>query len=1552
MYKQENYKGDNILGNKYETNHIYNYPLLSASPNIRWIKLTKIKIENLKPLDLLGNRAKNNFYKDFYFERPILDDSILKSAQNYQSIILTGKALSGKSRAIYNLINKHYTEGTVIVVSPYTIPTENTNSQKIRNVYNAEQFIGAVKKIIKQHEHTRCFFIFDDLERFLEVEKIEQILSTIIESDKLSFLSTCRDIEYEKFSETIDNIKTLNNSQLITIQVPILDNPSRSSFEKQLLQSIDVNIINSEVDNTIGSYFLNLGEMRSHYQKLQTESLEKEILWGFKIIHFFKKREKRTVDYLQEYLKLRYLNYYKEQYGWKRRDIEKAINKLHKLGFLYFTVEDGSMILNIEDVYLDKIIVSDNSIRYNNSPASIMDEEELLYNKELELADDIITCYSNYVVSDNQNLEDDFDLPKLYNTLFARIKSLNLRRDIYGKMITKGIEPDEITFNIFIWKSNTIEEAELYYKKLREANVKPNSYTLNLLLHKYPSFKEAYERYQLILKDGAKPSEHTLRGFVIKTSDFTEMWEFYKEVKALMLDKVSSIFFFYSLIGKTETFPQAYLVYEEIQSLNMQPNLDFYKSLIRKEGGEFETNLKIYKKILSINKDKIKQITPTSLIRKAPDFSTAKKIFYEAKQMNIVNIGPMFYTSMVMISSTFKEAKEYFDEMVSVGVKPTREAYNTLIGKADTMDEIHILIKKMTEEDILTDSYTYCHLIKKSNDFITANHYFEEMYIEANISPTLNVINALLGKINYIKNRIDRSNKALEFYQIIEDHNLLTKENGDASKRTFNLIIRKFVDTRNMLNIIKKAHSIDIHINEKQFRFCIIFSNNYTDIEAVFETMAEIESSPSPETIVEAIDRATKHSDYQFIHITKLFEKLLEDFDVGDEIFAVFFDAFIKADRSNRTDDDIKKLYNEFWDKGKEISSEAYEGLIWKELNSQERKDIKVIVDRYDREHNKKVEIPPVYLENFLKRCQDYESSLILYNQMIKIGVTPQLHTFEVILEIILNTKKHTTRQITDTIDKAYAVDDSFPCLLFEELLNRPFPDKDKLIIFQKLKKMNLKISINIKEEIYWLKVNQQRKNKKQKKIHEHETEILINSLSSNQDIPRFLKKCIDFDDAFILLSQAVKKTKKIKEEIFEDILWLCTNATQARQVAELLKRRNVKKTGTIVSQLIRHSATFDEAQTIFLNFETEYPERFNEAHDFLSYTLLQKAESYEHAYKLNGRVLQKRGGNHILFGNTLGKKTQTESEAKQFLSHLTQLTFAPSENLVIHLLNLFSGVEAWELLNLCSKRSVIFNQMPFLKTLAKKASNSNSLNITLINKLIDQTKNYKESILCLKLSIIKEIPSNQFTFEKLIQTLDNEIELDEAIELTSKAPFFITSSIHEEWKQMFKLDNPQPSDMKSQTTPENFNKKWNEYNDLKLHTNFSSTLKNEAAAMLKDLTKLSTNFEESLKVYNEYKENNFPYIKYVFSNLIKYAASTDISIHYLNLMLSETDIDPNVALKSIMKNRQHKFDLQWKIFNTLKNRGYKINKGIPNRLIKFTGKYDAIKELVIFKIS
>ena len=131
-----------------------------------YLSLTIYNVDELKPEYLLKGRAAwKNFLPDFYHSRKNVDGQLRSSVLKGDSVLLTGKPLSGKSRAIYQYLMGLNKRSRIIIVEEMQA---RAAAQKAEEVTDPLSTIIACLETLEK-ERLTGYFIFNDLEKFLGI---------------------------------------------------------------------------------------------------------------------------------------------------------------------------------------------------------------------------------------------------------------------------------------------------------------------------------------------------------------------------------------------------------------------------------------------------------------------------------------------------------------------------------------------------------------------------------------------------------------------------------------------------------------------------------------------------------------------------------------------------------------------------------------------------------------------------------------------------------------------------------------------------------------------------------------------------------------------------------------------------------------------------------------------------------------------------------------------------------------------------------------------------------------------------------------------------------------------------------------------------------------------------------------------------------------------------------------------------------------------------------------------------------------------------------------
>jgi|GEM_PF-704492 len=267
-----------------------------------WKKVTQLKVA-----DIMGEQRGNNI-NSYYFRREF-DKEILKDNRH---VLIIGKPLAGKSRAIYETIR--VLQGSYDII----IPQIDDLNQDILKV---------LARRCNKRKNVNKILIIDDINKFIIKQNYRQLLSIFIGNNTF-ILATCL---YEPLVDTV-----LFPFKKIEIE-------DITSDECENIAKI-TGITDYDFDGSVGSIFLPLSKMKEYFQ--QSNDIERGILRSIKYLYdagIYKEREIFKVKYI---LSAGEINIAK--YCW-----DENINNLSFCGFIKVLNNDEIMA---EKAYLRSVI--------------------------------------------------------------------------------------------------------------------------------------------------------------------------------------------------------------------------------------------------------------------------------------------------------------------------------------------------------------------------------------------------------------------------------------------------------------------------------------------------------------------------------------------------------------------------------------------------------------------------------------------------------------------------------------------------------------------------------------------------------------------------------------------------------------------------------------------------------------------------------------------------------------------------------------------------------------------------------------------------------------------------------------------------------------------------------------------------------------------------------------------------------------------------------------------------------------------------------------------
>lgn len=214
-------------------------------------------VSKLTPKDILGERP----FSEIYFKRNS-DQSLVESLKNKSNMLIVGSPLSGKTRAVYNLLKEHGNEFDILATRSVAMSTFEF-------------------PLNYQPSKDRVIFI-DDFHNFIEKQDKYPFLFKIAREKKIPVIATCH--SGKEFTKVRNKLIEQNmDIELIfgdrVFEIGKVDIDEGKLFAERLGVKWD----NIMFNGTIGSIFMRLSEMERRYN--QCDTIEKTILNVFRTLY-------------------------------------------------------------------------------------------------------------------------------------------------------------------------------------------------------------------------------------------------------------------------------------------------------------------------------------------------------------------------------------------------------------------------------------------------------------------------------------------------------------------------------------------------------------------------------------------------------------------------------------------------------------------------------------------------------------------------------------------------------------------------------------------------------------------------------------------------------------------------------------------------------------------------------------------------------------------------------------------------------------------------------------------------------------------------------------------------------------------------------------------------------------------------------------------------------------------------------------------------------------------------------------------------------------------
>lgn len=791
---------------------------------------SRLSASSIKPNLLLKTRAlkKYGYNAEVYIERIDVDKKLRKFLKRKINTIITGKSLSGKTRAILHNLSVYESDKIVYILNDANDINENLLND-IRNIKPSSESIS--------------FFVINDIDEYIEINGFSSCIQELLSYDNFVIIATCQNSRLDYFESNFRN----NLDYFNTLSILPISNTIKQEVEFKI-GNVDKDQI---IDDTIGSYFFKLNYIVSRYENLDLYC--KEFLRSYKCTDIYLGQSKGNIDLLKEYTEKRLKEYWEEEkWNISRRKLDEIISTLSRDGFLVYKDDE---ILKVETAYVDRIIAIDES--------------------ENRLVQEIINYYPNADV---------------YTKLITRVSNKKLALKIFEIFKASKIPLEPFVFSALISREKNLESAVSLFEDLlnNDPAFKFDSITINTLISKALDFKSAYNVYKKFEELQIAPDEVTYYTLLSKAKDsnFEKLLELKDELEEKKLPIPPSIYNRLIYISKNEN--TAFNLYDELQK-NNKPTQVTISSLLKnvKNYGNIlilfldskHNNIEIDELFINSSFSKISgyeyalgysnlllyfgyslpQYSVKLLLDSTPSFNEAMNLFMTLPKEKI-SLGAIVFNSLIRKAKYYSDADKAFQLMLDYGVSPTKFTYNSLMNKANRR-KVHQIYETYFLDKFSPDDTTFSNLIRVSKKFTEAlEFYYEARSNKTESSFNFSLFNNLIEQskneldaliclkilkennvdkvaertILYLGNKFESFEKSVEFLDYIIEKEYIIKTT------LINSILRRAKNKNQALQIFARMQKINIKPSRKNFNLLIKISNPLSESLKVYTEMVEL----------------------------------------------------------------------------------------------------------------------------------------------------------------------------------------------------------------------------------------------------------------------------------------------------------------------------------------------------------------------------------------------------------------------------------------------------------------------------------------------------------------------------------------------------------------------------------------------------------------------------------------------------------------------------------------------------------------------------------------
>ncbi len=728
-------------------------------------------VSDIQPIHLLETRSKTSQgFNPYYLNRPYLDDRLSTNFDTKRHTIITGKPLSGKTRAILELC-ENFKHRNILLLFP-----------------EIKKFDISIINIPKSD--AELIIIFDDFEKYLYLENLDAALEKLMIRDDVWVVATCRNEYLSDVRFVLDD--EFHNFDCVEIhQLDVEeDNALRLSIP---------NRPNSKSDGTPGAYFLPVNAMRRHFESLAEESLEREIFHAAKSLKVwgnveydasFKKNK------IQEYCIKRLKEFYLSTrtiapFEWKKSFQNLTIKDL--------IVDMGDSIA-IEEIYLEKFV--------NESVENLLIEGVHYF-----------PSYSNFnyffLKSNNRNLETIFrfidllkneDVPldeNIFKTILSKAPDWPYAAKVLTRMKDEGFVLNSKIYNIILTQKNNLTSAEKIYKEMEEEGISPDINTYNILLSRSSNWDDIEGVLNRMREEDLAISEKTY-SLILRACNTKECLD-----KVFDRMKLEGIKFsrktFKSILSKSNNSDYVESALLKMKEAGLLPYKGLYKILL-KRAPDWNYVEKVLHNMRGEN-IKLDLITYKILLKKTSNWNQIENLINEIRESGS-SMDEKLYRIIAGKTTTWPHVELVLENMKLDQIDPDRFIYYSIITKSNNINIVATLLREMDAKGIKVQEEIFLHLLNQAKNWEFAKGIIQvmdefELYLKE-------------VDFNNLINKASSLDIAEQYFSLMQEKGIIPGE------ITYNSLINKALLWADMEGYLNKMKSIGLYPNEPTFNAMIL----------------------------------------------------------------------------------------------------------------------------------------------------------------------------------------------------------------------------------------------------------------------------------------------------------------------------------------------------------------------------------------------------------------------------------------------------------------------------------------------------------------------------------------------------------------------------------------------------------------------------------------------------------------------------------------------------------------------------------------------------------